>query len=184
MEAGKAATGVKREARTKSLREARLTAANLAALEKSNPNDMTLRLIRGIREAWSERDEAIGSLALERADLQREAEEVRAAQEKLQEFERERALVVIHPDGFVEVYGSKYGLDVHIVQVNPLENEGEWEKKLPLCYRDLAMPGKVKGYAMLDVRPQLTDEALVNLLLYDQRRELMEAMERILKGGE
>lgn len=158
-------------------RVALVTAAQLDALERSGANEMTRRLAATIRQAWRERDEAIGSLEIERAEwaaANRKPDTTGAAEA----FEgREKVLVIVEPDGFVSVFAENW-IDCKLLEVKPWDNLEE--AKMPDCYRSLFLPGKLRASGQTWQRIELTPDALSRILLWEARIEQNAAIERVI----
>lgn len=85
---------------------------------------------------------------------------------------REKVLVVLHADGFVEVFG-KENIDVHIARRLHVENErGDLSTLLdeyttatmPRCYRGLYMPNKCREIGNIEsITPEQALDTLYEL---------------------
>lgn len=164
--------------RKNSLRDARVTEHLLTALEKSElakqrPNEMTLRLIRTIREAWRERDEAIGTLEIERAELiaDEQHRKVDVAKAAAAFAGREKVLVVIRVDGFVECFAEAW-IDLCVIEERLSdETDSDLERRMPHCYRELYLPGKLRKQGLALLRPHVDGAAIAKLLEFEARCE-------------
>ncbi len=74
--------------------------------------------------------------------------------------QRQKVLVVLHADGFVEVFGERH-VDVHIVNRLHVEDEDASQANLldayhegtmPWCYRQLYWPNKLRAVGLVEKR--------------------------------
>lgn len=168
-----------------SLKEAKLTSGMLASMERTattRKDGAALRLIKAIRDAWRERDEAVGSLELERAEWERLAKlKAEEAERGERAFEgREKVLVVVRYDGFVEAYAESW-LDVRVICEAVLDEEEDLERKMPGCYRDLYVPGFLRSTGISALRPEITDLEILKLMEYEARLECLSKLEALEK---
>ena len=74
--------------------------------------------------------------------------------------EREKVLVVLHADGYVEVFAGRH-VDVRIAQLLDVHLDDEplaeeyLEVSVPACYRDLYWPSRLRAMGMVErISPQ------------------------------
>lgn len=74
---------------------------------------------------------------------------------------RPRVLVVIHPDGFVEVFGSKRHLKVKVVSLEAGEDAMTGVDRMAPKHAELHLPGYcvAEGFPRYEVRPRLLSAA-------------------------
>ncbi len=153
-----------------------LTDAALASIEKTDygkHNGLIQRLCRSLRAARS------ALLDLQNAANESEQRSAGGAGEEKAYDGREKVLVLLHPDGWCEVYGEKW-LDVKLIELRCDDDPEQRVNKLADEYRRLAWPGKLRamGYPKFIERPRLTLEGIEKECGLRLNEQLFNALEK------
>ncbi len=151
-----------------------LTEQQLSAFEKSEAakHPMVKRIIRTLRSSWADGLEV-------RDELWREQDARRKENEKT----KQRVLVVLHSDGWCEVYADEQ-VEVAKLVLRPWDSEleTEWAQLMTSGQRYVfaeLLQGKVKltAYPYYLARPnQISDEALMKLTEWRKRCDLADKL--------
>jgi hypothetical protein len=135
-----------------------ITGKQLTAILKSleGKDCLTLRLAIALRDA-----------RLEAAELAR-----RLAEQETAWQSRERVLVVSETDGAVEIFGESW-VTVKCVEVKPWEDRDDLVWSLGAEWRKLDEAPKSKALIVPQIRSELDDRALVDLLRWEKRSQVL-----------
>ena len=163
---------VERMAARKSPLRGDVTPRMVTAILAGKPQPLVERLCHTLQQAWNELD----VLRAEAEDAGRRIEAVYSQERQ----GREKVLVVIEPDAFVQVFGEST-VDARVQSLSPLDEGEAWLASLPQAYRELFLPGKVRATGMCAVRPEVTGEVIAGLLEWEQRLETNRLIELALE---
>lgn len=146
-----------------------VTPTLVSAMLRGKPGPLVARLCNALLSAWRELE----------ASKEKPPESDHDQEAKAYDS-REKVLVVVYPDGFVEVYAESW-VDVRVVCLKAWELDSEFESGLPECYKDLLYPVKLRRTGNTAIRPKLDDEALIGIVRHSQAMDLNKRLDELLE---
>lgn len=153
------------------LREVPVTRRMVESILASKQPPLTERLCRTLLAHWDE-------LQVLRDEAEDAGQRIEAVYTQERE-NREKVLIVVDPLGYIEVFGEST-VDARVVCVKPWDTFDDWLRQVPLCYRDLFYPGKVRANGLPAIRAEVSGEALAKILAWHGRVETNEKLDAII----